>query len=148
MLAAAEPALEQLEDRLAQFFEGRALHTGVAHHPDRAEQRNEARSHRGVAAGKFARRLAIAQYAFPNPVQADYDGPIAIRGLARDANVKVTDVAGNLVYEGKSLGGQAVWDARDYLGRRVASGVYLIYATSQATFDAPDAIITKVIILN
>jgi sugar lactone lactonase YvrE len=87
-------------------------------------------------------------YAFPNPVQADYDGPIAIHGLARDANVKITDVAGNMVFEGKSLGGQAVWDARDYLGRRVASGVYLIYATSEATFDEPDAIITKVIILN
>ncbi len=87
-------------------------------------------------------------YAYPNPVQANYDGPIAIHGLARDANVKITDVAGNLVFEGKSLGGQAVWDGRDYLGRRVASGVYMIYATSQATFDEPDAIITKVIILN
>lgn len=87
-------------------------------------------------------------YAYPNPVQANYDGPIAIQGLARDANVKITDVAGNLVFEGKSLGGQAVWDGRDYLGRRVASGVYLIYATSEVTFDEPDAIITKVIILN
>jgi hypothetical protein len=87
-------------------------------------------------------------YAYPNPVQANYDGPIAIQGLARDANVKITDIAGNLVFEGKSLGGQAVWDGRDYLGRRVASGVYLIYATSEATFDEPDAIITKVIILN
>jgi sugar lactone lactonase YvrE len=95
--------------------------------------------------GKVNKKTA---YAYPNPVQPDYDGPIAINGLARDANVKITDVAGNLVFEGKSLGGQAVWDGRDYLGRRVASGVYLIYATSQATFDEPDAIITKVIILN
>jgi hypothetical protein len=87
-------------------------------------------------------------YAFPNPVLPNYDGPIAIHGLARDANVKITDIAGNLVYEGKSLGGQAVWDGRDYLGRKVASGVYLIYATSQATFEDPDAIITKVVILN
>jgi len=98
-----------------------------------------------IEGGRVNKKTA---YAFPNPVQPGYDGPIAIRGLARDANIKITDVAGNLVYEGKSLGGQAVWDARDYLGRRVASGVYLIFATSQATFEEPDAIITKVVILN
>lgn len=91
---------------------------------------------------------STAAYAYPNPVRPDYDGPIAIYGLARDANVKITDVAGNLVYEGKALGGQAVWDGRDYLGRRAASGVYLVFATSTQTFDTPDAIITKVVILN
>jgi hypothetical protein len=87
-------------------------------------------------------------YAYPNPVRPDYDGPIAIYGLARDANVKITDVAGNLVYEGTALGGQAVWNGRDYLGRRAASGVYLVFATSSESFDSPDAIITKVVILN
>lgn len=87
-------------------------------------------------------------YAYPNPVRPDYDGPIAIYGLARDANVKITDVAGNLVYEGKALGGQAVWNGRDYLGRRAASGVYLVFATSSESFENPDAIITKVVVLN
>lgn len=87
-------------------------------------------------------------YAYPNPVRPDYDGPIAIYGLARDANIKITDAAGNLIYEGTSLGGQAVWDGRDYLGRRAASGVYLVFATSSESFDSPDSIITKVVILN
>ncbi|HLP92849.1 MAG TPA: hypothetical protein VK168_02390 [Saprospiraceae bacterium] len=87
-------------------------------------------------------------YAYPNPVQPGYDGPIAIYGLARDANIKVTDTAGHLVYEGKALGGQAVWNGKDYLGRRVASGVYMIYATSQASFDEPDAIVTKLVFLH
>ena len=91
---------------------------------------------------------STAPYAYPNPVRPDYDGPIAIYGLARDANVKITDIAGNMVYEGKALGGQAVWNGRDYLGRRAASGVYLIMATSSQNFDSPDAIITKVVILN
>jgi hypothetical protein len=86
-------------------------------------------------------------YAYPNPVRPNYDGPIAIYGLGRDANIKITDVSGNLVYEGKALGGQAIWNARDYLGRRVASGVYLVYATV-ASFDSTDAIITKVVVLN
>jgi len=87
-------------------------------------------------------------YAYPNPVRPDYDGPIAIYGLARDANVKITDITGNLVYEGTALGGQAIWNGRDYLGRRAASGVYLIFATSSETFDKPDAVIAKVVILN
>lgn len=91
---------------------------------------------------------SAAPYAYPNPVRPDYDGPIAIYGLARDANVKITDVAGNLVYEGKALGGQAVWNGRDYLGHRAASGVYLVFATSSESFESPDAIITKVVILN
>ncbi len=98
-----------------------------------------------TAGGKINSRTT---YAYPNPVQPGYDGPIAIYGLARDANIKITDVAGNLVYEGQALGGQAVWNGRDYLGRRAASGVYLVFATSVANFENPDAIITKVVILN
>lgn len=87
-------------------------------------------------------------YTYPNPVLPGYDGPIAIYGLARDSNVKITDVAGNLVYEGTSLGGQAVWNGRDYKGKRAASGVYLIFATSSNSFDEPDGIVAKVVILN
>lgn len=98
-----------------------------------------------VSGGKINNR---APYAYPNPVQPDYDGPIAIYGFARDANIKITDAAGNLVYEGQALGGQAVWNGRDYLNRRVASGVYLIMATSVENFESPDAIIAKVVILN
>ena len=95
--------------------------------------------------GKVNSRSA---YAYPNPVQPDYDGPIAIYGLARDANVKITDIAGHLVYEGTSIGGQAIWNGRDYLGKRAASGVYLVYATSTAAFENPDAIFTKIVIIN
>lgn len=111
----------------------------------------------GTAKGLISYRAEATQggplnsekvYAYPNPVQPGYDGPIAIYGLARDANVKITDVSGKLVYEGKALGGQAVWDGRDYLGRRAASGVYLVFATSSESFESPDAIITKVVILN
>jgi hypothetical protein len=101
-----------------------------------------------IEATKGGNINSTAPYAYPNPVRPDYDGPIAIYGLARDANVKITDIAGNMVYEGKALGGQAVWNGRDYLGRRAASGVYLIMATSSQNFDSPDAIITKVVILN
>ncbi len=87
-------------------------------------------------------------YAYPNPVHPDYDGPIAIYGLARDANVKITDVAGNLVFEGRATGGQAIWNGRNYLGRRVASGVYLVFATSTRSLENPEGVVVKVVILN
>ncbi len=66
---------------------------------------------------------------FPNPVRESYTGPVAITGLVRDCEVKITDVSGNLVYRTTSLGGQAIWNANDMSGNRVATGVYMIFAT-------------------
>ncbi|HRO97990.1 MAG TPA: hypothetical protein PLN54_00990 [Flavobacteriales bacterium] len=68
---------------------------------------------------------------FPNPVRETYTGPIAIDGLVRDSEVKITDMAGNLVYRTTSLGGQAIWPGTDMSGNRVATGVYLIFATDR-----------------
>lgn len=82
---------------------------------------------------------------FPNPIRPDYDGLIAIRGLARDANVKITDVSGALFYETTANGGQAVWDGRDYNGKRAASGVYLVYTTNS---EGAQSVVTKLLILN
>lgn len=66
---------------------------------------------------------------FPNPVREGYTGPVAIDGLVRDSEVKITDVSGNLVYRTTSLGGQAIWNGNDMSGNRVATGVYMIFAT-------------------
>lgn len=68
---------------------------------------------------------------FPNPVRETYSGPVAITGLARDSEVKITDVSGNLVFRTTSLGGQAIWNAADMSGNRVATGVYLVFASDQ-----------------
>lgn len=83
--------------------------------------------------------------AFPNPVRPDYDGPIAIKGFTRDANVKIADVNGNVVFETRALGGQAIWEGRDFNGNRVATGVYLVLATNTKNLDAPDAVVTKIL---
>lgn len=85
---------------------------------------------------------------FPNPVRPEYDGPIAINGLARDADVKITDAQGQLIYETKALGGQAMWDGKDYNGRRAASGVYLVFSTSPANLDKLDAIVAKILLIH
>lgn len=87
-------------------------------------------------------------YAYPNPVRSEYTGPIAIKGLTRDANVKITDINGQLIYETTALGGQAIWDGRDYSGRKASSGVYLVYSTSSDTLSDPDAIVTKILVMN
>lgn len=65
---------------------------------------------------------------FPNPVREGYAGPVAITGLARDSEVRITDASGNLVHKTTSFGGQAVWNATDMNGNRVSTGVYLIFA--------------------
>lgn len=84
---------------------------------------------------------------YPNPVRPEYDGLIAIKGLAQDANVKITDVNGRLVYETTALGGQAVWDGKDYNGNKVQTGVYLIFSAFTNDVDYPNEAVTKVMIV-
>lgn len=66
---------------------------------------------------------------FPNPVPPGYTGSIAIRGLAENAIVKITELDGRLVYQTRALGGQAVWNGKNYKGGSVATGVYLVLAS-------------------
>lgn len=68
--------------------------------------------------------------AYPNPVPSGYAGTIAIKGLVANADVRITDISGQLVYKTKALGGQAVWNGFDYTGRRPQTGVYLVFVTN------------------
>lgn len=68
---------------------------------------------------------------FPNPVPAGYSGQIAMRGLTIDADVRITDITGKLVYRTKANGGQATWNGLDYTGTRPSSGVYLIFVSDK-----------------
>jgi len=68
---------------------------------------------------------------FPNPVRPNYNGKIAIKGLVENANVKITDMQGNLVYETTALGGQAIWNGKNFNGDRVATGVYIVFSTDE-----------------
>lgn len=68
---------------------------------------------------------------FPSPVPAGYNGMIGIRGLPENSIVKITELNGRLVYQTRSLGGQAVWNGKDYNNQRVSSGVYLVLAKNE-----------------
>lgn len=98
-----------------------------------------------IQGGSFNKDTA---YAYPNPVRPNYDGPIAIKGLARDALVKITDMNGHIVYETRALGGQAIWDGRDFSARRVSTGIYLVFVANTRNIDAADAIVTKILFVN
>lgn len=70
-------------------------------------------------------------YIYPNPVPSDYNGMVAVRGIAENADVRFTDISGQLVYRTRALGGQAVWNCKDYTGRKVQSGVYLVFTVNK-----------------
>jgi hypothetical protein len=68
---------------------------------------------------------------YPNPVPSGYQGMIAVRGVADGADVRFTDISGQLVYRTTALGGQAVWNGKDYTGHKVETGVYLVFVVSK-----------------
>lgn len=70
-------------------------------------------------------------YIFPNPVPSNFSGMIAIRGFAENSDVRITDIAGQLVYRTKANGGQAVWNGMDYTGHKAQSGVYLVFGVNK-----------------
>lgn len=82
---------------------------------------------------------------FPNPVPQGYEGTIAICGLVQNAVVKITDTAGRLVFQTRAHGGQAVWNGRDYTGRRPQSGVYLVFASDDS---GQEKIVTKLVFIH
>ena len=87
-------------------------------------------SYRGTATESGLKQEENAVKVFPNPVRPDFEGTIGIEGLVENAFVKITDVAGNLVYETRANGGTATWNGRTLQGNRVETGVYLIFSAN------------------
>lgn len=88
-------------------------------------------------------------YAFPNPVRPEYmkdpNFKLKIRGLVDGANLKITDISGNLVYETTVKGGTSFdWDMTAFGAHKVASGVYIIMVTTK---DNEETTIEKVMVI-
>ena len=94
-------------------------------------------------------------YAYPNPALKKHQ-IITIDGkngnhLPKGTNVKILDVAGNLVYEtnvleGQELqGGKVVWNKTNLAGKKVASGIYIVLLSNE---DTTATSTTKIAIIN
>ena len=88
---------------------------------------------------------------FPNPVRPEYnDILVTVQGLTAGANVKFTDIEGNLVYEAQNDtysedgSGTVQWDTKTFEGRSVSSGVYLVLITDK---DGVETAIEKLLII-
>ena len=82
---------------------------------------------------------------FPNPVKENYNGKIAISGLVNNANVKITDINGNLVFESFANGGQAIWDGKNQSGNRASTGVYLVFSSN---IDGEETMVSKILFIH
>ena len=82
---------------------------------------------------------------FPNPVRETYNGIIAISDLVTDANIKITDIDGNLVYEDFAKGGQASWSGKNKNGDRVSTGVYIVFSTD---INGVEKIVSKILFIH
>ncbi|WP_417939233.1 T9SS type A sorting domain-containing protein [Flavobacterium sp. RS13.1] len=83
-------------------------------------------------------------YIYPNPVRPAYSGTVKIAGLIDKANIKITDIEGNIVYETISEGGTIEWDTTAFGRYKVASGVYMVFISSK---DGTETKVKKVMII-
>ncbi|MDR1369799.1 MAG: hypothetical protein LBJ72_06695 [Dysgonamonadaceae bacterium] len=83
-------------------------------------------------------------YAFPNPVRPATDNRVVITGLMANSTVKITDLNGNLITQGTSLGGQFTWNCTKRNGQRVTSGIYLVLAS---TPEGKEGVATKIMVI-
>jgi hypothetical protein len=88
---------------------------------------------------------SCAPLVFPNPVRESYSGPIAITGVVNNADVKITDAEGNLIFRTTAFGGQVMWNGTKNNGDRAATGVYLVFASNE---DGSVTCVTKLLVVN
>ncbi|WP_353170411.1 two-component regulator propeller domain-containing protein [Flavobacterium sp.] len=83
-------------------------------------------------------------YIYPNPVRPEYSGTVKISGLMDKVNLKITDIEGNLVFETTSSGGTVEWDTTAFGKYKVASGVYMVFVSSN---DAAETTVKKIMVV-
>ena len=82
---------------------------------------------------------------YPNPVKPTFTGSVKMEGFVDGTAVKITDVSGRLVYSTTSLGGQATWwNCKGLDGKRVSTGVYLIWANDD---DGDEKTVGKIMVV-
>ena len=81
---------------------------------------------------------------FPNPARIGYDNTVGISGLARNANIRITDTTGRLVKELVANGGTASWSLDTFNNSKINPGIYLIFSS---TADGTETMVGKIAVL-
>lgn len=84
---------------------------------------------------------------YPNPVRPDFNGWVTIKGLMDNSLVKITDQAGNQLFQGTSNGGMISWDACDSRGERVKTGVYYVFASQNSNGSSSGDMVGKILVV-
>ncbi len=95
----------------------------------------------GSSIGDFRHRNVTI---FPNPVHPTTHDLVSISGLVENANLKITDINGNLVQEVDAIGGTATWNLRNLANQPVHGGVYLFFSSN---FDGEETFVGKVAVV-
>ncbi len=82
---------------------------------------------------------------FPNPILPGYDGLVGFKNLTKNTTVKITNINGKLISELISDGGTASWDLRDLNGKKITTGVYLVFLSN---LDGSESLVGKVAVVN
>ncbi|GLB50773.1 type IX secretion system anionic LPS delivery protein PorZ [Neptunitalea lumnitzerae] len=99
-------------------------------------------SFEGVATG--GRETLSDVYAYPNPVRPEYSGMVTITNLTDNSRVKITDIAGNLVFDTVAQGGTVQWNLTAFNNHNVVSGVYMVLVSSE---DGEEVEATKIMVV-
>ena len=81
---------------------------------------------------------------YPNPVNPTRQSRVTITGLMQNSIVKITDLAGNLIHENTSLGGQYSWNCKAWNGELVKAGIYLVFATLP---NGSEGVVSKIMVV-
>jgi ligand-binding sensor domain-containing protein len=102
-------------------------------------------SYKGTATQGPTNSFSDTVLVYPNPVPSGYNGTIAIKGLAQNADVSITDISGTLVFSTLAEGGQAIWNGKNFEGDRAQTGVYLVFCASS---DGTKRLVSKILLIN
>lgn len=85
---------------------------------------------------------------YPNPVTPETGGDVTVSGLTDGSLVKIADVSGRVVWQGRAEGGMLRWPVENSAGRRVASGVYYVLASSGRDATPARGAVARILVVN
>ena len=108
--------------------------------------RNGLLEYGGTASAPAESYSAVKVY--PNPVTPETSGDVTVSGLTEGSLVKISDASGRVVWQGRAEGGMLRWPVENSAGRRVASGVYYVLASSGRDVTPARGAVARILVVN